>query len=333
MEEKAIIVGDLHHQKKEPKCFQVPLFFEWLSKQPYYNKNNILILLGDLVESVFEPDDIPSYFIDLFLNVFPFKEIIILEGNHDKNLQTSLTDLFRPIPKVRVISEDQLMVLGKTSFLFLPHYDHEGTDMEPMHIYYNGIHEKYTQEVDYCCHHLYDETAPGKRVCDLSGLKVKKFRAGHIHLPDVREGGHYLGSVTLNSSSESGKTPLISVVNLEDGKEELISVPKFLEYREISYPENLLPREPSDPPYFLYTIKESLSKKETLEFYNGQAKKLGYQFYPRKVFSKKVKEETKFSHEETQGQMNDIEFFGLFKTKTKMAPEVASILEEIISKK
>jgi len=326
--EYELTVGDLHHTDKAPKCFQVPMFFDWLSKQPYYTKSTTLILTGDLVESVFETHETIAYFIDLFLNILPFGSIIIVEGNHDKNLDTNLTDVFRPIKKVKVISEDELITLGKTSFLLLPHFDHEGTDLEPMNVYYSKIHEKYPDKIDYCIHHLTDQTAPGKIKCDLSKLNVGRFRAGHIHKEDVSKGGNYLGSVTLNSISESGKTPLISLVDVYTGEEKLIEVPKFLEYAEVTYPEDL-PKSPVTL-YTLFTVKDSLSKKESIDFYRKQAESLGYTFYPRRIFSKKVNEALALDHK-SKDKMSDKEYFTLYKGKSKLTPEVTSILEEIIA--
>lgn len=101
---KRIVVGDIHLKKSEPKFSQGKMFLDWLVSQSFNNKENDLVLLGDLCD-VNSPPEMLEVFVDYFLNKFKFYKITILQGNHDCNLISSILSVFRPLPNVEVITE------------------------------------------------------------------------------------------------------------------------------------------------------------------------------------------------------------------------------------
>lgn len=333
LKKHAIVIGDLHHQVKEPKCFQVPLLMnELIEKLDLTNPENILIFAGDLVEKVSDPHNLLGYYNDLFTNTFKDNQIIIVEGNHDRNLETDIMDVFKPLKNVTVIAQETVMTLEQTNWLLLPHYDHENTKLEPMHIFYTKLHEKYADKVfDFGVAHVDDEQQPGKyKKCDLSKLNVNQWLSGHIHRETVTKGGRILGASILNSLAESGKTPLVARVNLNTKRHEFIKVTKFLEYYDVIFPEPLPQKLHTQ--YGIFTVTESLNKKETSDYYSKMAEKNGYTFYARKIISKKIKQEFDLEHKKSE-RRKDSEYFIDFKKQSKLNERVSGIIEVIIKKK
>lgn len=293
-EHNLIVVGDMHLQDKEPKKSQCLDVLDWIFNSDFNNPSNTLLMLGDLCE-INSPYELYEIFIDCFENRSRFAKILIVEGNHECANQSTVLSLFRPLKNVEVITEWKAWKYYNCNLLFLPFYNHEGTDKKPMVEEYSNLGGKiatfngegFSDEFDYGFGHIEDDTEHfSKKFCDTSKLKVKTWMNGHIHTANIQNGGHYLGACTLNSSTESGRTPYIAKINGETKEYELIEVPKFLEYYEVEYPSKL-PK--IDTKYGLFLVRNSLDKKVTEEEYSRQAEELGYTFYARKILSKKSK--------------------------------------------
>lgn len=293
-EHNLIVVGDMHLQDKEPKKSQCLDVLDWIFNSDFNNPSNTLLMLGDLCE-INSPYELYEIFIDCFENRSRFAKILIVEGNHECANQSTVLSLFRPLKNVEVITEWKAWKYYNCTLLFLPFYNHEGTDKKPMVEEYSNLGgriatfngEGFSDEFDYGFGHIEDDTEHfSKKFCDTSKLKVKTWMNGHIHTANIQNGGHYLGACTLNSSTESGRTPYIAKINGETKEYELIEVPKFLEYYEVEYP-NKLPK--IDTKYGLFLVRNSLDKKVTEEEYSKQAEELGFKFYARKILSKKSK--------------------------------------------
>lgn len=298
-EHNLIVVGDMHLQDKEPKKSQCLDVLDWIFNSDFNNPSNTLLMLGDLCE-INSPYELYEIFIDCFENRSRFAKILIIEGNHECANQSTVLSLFRPLKNVEVITEWKAWKYYNCNLLFLPFYNHEGTDKKPMvetysNLYsieyddiFSGEHRIMSDtEFDYGFGHIEDDTEHfSKKFCDTSKLKVKTWMNGHIHTANIQNGGHYLGACTLNSSTESGRTPYIAKINGETKEYELIEVPKFLEYYEVEYP-NPLPKITIK--YGLFLVRNSLDKKVTEEEYSKQAEELGFKFYARKFLSKKSK--------------------------------------------
>lgn len=321
---KLIVVGDIHLQNREPKESQCLDFLEWFFSQDFNNENNSLLLLGDLCE-INSPYELYEVYVDYFVNRSKFEQIFILQGNHDcANISTVLS-LFRPLPKVKVITEWKTIDFYNTKILTLPFYHHEGiTSKEPMTECYSNLYKTVTEEFDYCCGHIEDETNhfSSKKFCDLSQLKVKHFLHGHIHTPNIQNGGHYLGSATLNSVSEKDDTKYIAVIDGKTKEFELQEIPRFLGYYTVEYPNKL---EKPKTPYAIFTIKNALDKQTVLNEYGKQAEELGFTLYTNKVLKQKVAEIETGTIEQTEKPN-----FEKFAKSVGLSNEIFDICNEVI---
>lgn len=283
---KLVVVGDIHLQCREPKKSQCLDFLSWLFNQDFNNENNSLLFLGDLCE-INSPYELYEVYVDYFVNRSKFEQIFILQGNHDcANISTVLS-LFRPLPRVKVITEWCGWNWYNTELLFLPHFNHESTNKKSMVETYSNLHNEIDYEFDYGFGHIEDQTQHfSKKYPDTSKLKVKQWMNGHVHTPTIQNGGNYLGSATLNSSTESGNTKYLAIIDGISKKYTLQKIPKFLEYYEVSFP-NPLPK--IETKYALFLIKDAFDKKTAIEQYEKEAKNLGFDFYCRKVLIKRTK--------------------------------------------
>lgn len=283
---KLVVCGDIHLQCSEPKKSQGSDFLNWLFNQDFNNENNSLLMIGDLCE-INSPYELYAIYVDYLVNKSKFKTVYIINGNHDGFSQSTVLSLFAPLKNVEVITEWKTLKFYNCNLIMLPHFNHEGTDKVSMIELYSNLYKTVTEEFDYGFGHIEDQTQHfSKRYPDTSKLKVKQWMNGHVHTPTIQNGGNYLGSATLNSSTESGNTKYLAIIDGETKEYELIEVPKFLEYYEVSYPD---PLPKIDTKYGLFLVRNSLDKKVTEEEYSKQAEELGFKFYARKILSKKSK--------------------------------------------
>ena len=242
------------------------------------------------------------------------------------NLDNVLS-LFRPLKNVKVITDWEVVDFYNTKILALPYYNHESTERKSMVEVYSHLYENEEikdTEFDYCCGHLEDETNHfSKKYCDLSQLKVKHFLHGHIHACNLQNGGRYLGSATLNSSSESTDTKYLAIIDGETKEYELKEIPKFMEYYTVEYPNKL---EKPKTKFAIFTVKGVLDKNVALEEYSKQAKEMGFEFYTNKVLKQRV----------TEVEIDDAEIcskkpnFETFAKSVGLSNEVFDICNEVI---
>lgn len=334
MIKNSIVVGDLHLTYKKPKYYQVIDFLDWLFKNDFNNSENELILLGDLVEEIDSPNELLEVYIDYFLNKSKFERIKIIQGNHDCSIESTYLSAFRPIKNIHIITQAETQVYDYgTKILFLPFYQHEKTNLPPMIDYYsNELKNVATEKYNFCLHHVEDETNHfSNNFCDLSWInKDCTFLCGHIHTENVSKGGRYLGAPILNSKTESNKTPYIAIINHERTTHTLIEVPKWLEYYEIIYPNDLsIPTTK----YAIFTIYESLNKEETIQYYSKQAQEKGFTFYHRRIFSKRIKKEDfQVSENEIQDK-STLEYFEDYCKINKVEDRVQDLCKDILMKR
>ena len=289
---KLIVVGDVHLQNKEPKKSNAIDTLNWIfDNKELNNKNNSLLLLGDMCE-VNSPFELYGIFVDLFTNKSLFAKIWIVQGNHDCVNMSSVLSLFAPLKNVEVIQEWKIIDFYNTKILTLPFYSHEGSTKKPMKEVYSHLYENEEikdVEFDYCMGHIEDETNhfSSKNFCDLSQLKVKHFLHGHIHNGNAWNGGHYLGSACANSVAERNIDKKIAIIDGETKECEFVTLPKYLEYYTVEYPNKL---EKPKTRYAIFTVKNVLDKNIALEEYSKQAKEMGFEFYTNKVLKQRVTE-------------------------------------------
>jgi len=337
MVKNILVVGDLHLREKKPYYEQTLDILNFIfSNKSFNNKETILLLLGDLVERINSTYELVQIYVDYFLNKSNFFSIKILQGNHDCALlrdsygnisHSTVLSVLKPLPNVEIIDSWKYEKASNElpiSLLYLPHYDHEGTDKESMDKVYSNL--KIDNNIDFAFTHVEDETNHfGNKFCDLSNLKVKQFLNGHIHTENLSSGGRYLGAPGFNSSSEANKTPYIAMIDIESKKHKLIEVPKFVEYLTVTYPEKL---PESKVKYPIFTIHDSIDKQETLRFYSEQRKDL----YVRKVFTKKHKSETLESNSEYEKEDSIKNLFSQYGKDNKVSKDVSDICIDFLVK-
>ena len=319
---KLVVVGDIHLQCREPKKSQCLDFLSWLFNQDFNNENNSLLFLGDLCE-INSPYELYEVYVDYFVNRSKFEQIFILQGNHDcANISTVLS-LFRPLPRVKVITNWEIIKFYNCNLIMLPHFNHEGTDKVSMIELYSNLYKTVTEEFDYGFGHIEDDTQNfSKHYPSTKDLKVKQWMNGHVHTPTIQNGGNYLGSATLNSSTESTDTKYLAIINGETKEYELKEIPKFMEYYTVEYPNKL---EKPKTKYAIFTVKNALDKNVALEEYSKQAKEMGFEFYTNKVLKQRV----------TEVEIDDVEksekpTFQRFAKSAGLSNEVFDICNEVI---
>lgn len=326
---KLVVVGDIHLQSKSPKYESALDTLNWVfNNENLNNKDNSILFLGDIAE-INSSYKIYGTFVDFLINKSLFHKIWIIQGNHDcVNSLDGILHLFSPLPHVEVITEWKILDFYNTKILALPFYHHEGIDSkEPMVECYSNLYKNElirNTKIDYCCGHIEDETNhfSSKNFCDLSKLNVKHFLHGHIHTPNIQNGGHYLGSATLNSVSEKDDTKYIAVIDGETKEFELQEIPRFLGYYTVEYPNKL---EKPKTPYAIFTIKNALDKQTVLNEYSKQAEELGFILYTNKVLKQKVAEIETGTIEQTEKPT-----FEKFAKSVGLSNEVFDICNEII---
>lgn len=319
---KLVVCGDIHLQNKEPKKSQCLDFLDWLFKQDFNNENNSLLMLGDLCE-INSPFELFGVFVDYFTNKSKFAKIYLLQGNHDLANQSTILSLFQPLSNIEVITDWKTSNFYNCNLLFLPHYSHEGSDKVSMIECYSNLYKTVTDEFDYGFGHIEDDTQNfSKRYPSTKDLKVKQWMNGHVHTPTIQNGGNYLGSATLNSSTESGDTKYLAIIDGETKEFELKEIPKFMEYYTVEYPNKL---EKPKTRYAIFTVKGVLDKNTALEEYSKQAKEMGFEFYTNKVLKQRV----------TEIEIDDVEklekpTFQKFAKTVGLSNEVFDICNEVI---
>ena len=324
---KLVVCGDIHLQNKEPKKSNAIDTLNWIfDNKELNNKNNSLLLLGDMCE-VNSPFELYGIFVDLFTNKSSFAKVWIIQGNHDCINMSSVLSLFAPLKNVEVIQEWKIIDFYNTKILALPYYNHESTERKSMVEVYSHLYkdeEIKDTEFDYCCGHLEDETNHfSKKYCDLSQLKVKHFLHGHIHNGNAWDGGHYLGSACVNSVAERNIDKKIAIIDGETKECEFVTLPKFMEYYTVEYPNKL---EKPKTRYAIFTVKNALDKNVALEEYSKQAKEMGFEFYTNKVLKQRV----------TEVEIDDAEIcskkpnFETFAKSVGLSNEVFDICNEVI---
>ena len=325
-----VVIGDMHLQNSEPKKSNCLDTLTWIiDNDELNNENNSALFLGDLCE-INSPYELYSVFVDCFVNRSKFAKIYVVQGNHDTLNLSSILSLFKPLKNVEVITEWQLLKFYNCNLLLLPFYNHESTDRKSMIEEYSHLYENEkikNTEIDYCCGHLEDDSSHfSKRFVDLSKLNVKHFLHGHIHTCNLDKGGRFLGSACMNSSTESGTDKYIAVINGESKEYELVKLPKFMDYYEVSYP-NPLPKIPTK--FGIFLVRDALDKNTAIEEYSKQAEKLGYTFYARKVLTKKSKN---LELDEIE-QSTDKPTFEQFAKSVGLSDSVSDICKQVINLK
>lgn len=318
------IIGDIHTQDNPAKLKQCQSFFKWFLESEYNTEEWDKLFLGDLYEDP-EPSNQSTGAVLLFL--YSLKgSIHIVTGNHDRNPDTNALDIYRALQSVTVYDRDTEVDLGGLKCLLLPHMDTQSLGLPPMTEYYNTvIPEKYTKDsYDYIFHHLEDDTKHfGEKFVDTSVLKGKVV-AGHVHTADIKEGGHYLGSVCKNSKDERNDTKLLGCISYDTKKISYVDIPSFLEFETLEYPN--LPE--SFDKNTLYTILKAPTKRDALDFYTREFANHGQEFHTLKIVS--AKDEVLYEEGPTKEVKTEAEYLTLFCSENNIKQSVLSKCLELV---
>jgi len=260
MKNKIIIFGDDHIRYDEPFFSAKKDYFQWVIQQDFNNKDNIAIHVGDLFHSN-HPTPREYDLAYWFLQKLRFSKVFILSGNgiHEYN-RVKETYAIKPLDRidnVEIIIKPQESKLGNLNILFLPWIPSRYYNDMTMREWYEGLPEK---EYDYIFGHFAHKEFYGTEI-DISQLKGKK-RMGHIHVPD----DEYVGVNTITRADEKGIHCRLNCIDMFTGEEELIEIPKFLDYYEVEYP-NKLP-DNIEARYSIWTVTNAPSKEKAEQKYS-----------------------------------------------------------------
>lgn len=329
---KLVIIPDMHNRIDEPKHSACNDFMDWFASSEYNIESSTLLFQGDLSEKASPESDVNDELHDFIERRCKANKKIILVGNHDLSLSKGYQYKYLRSKFITIVDTPCSMKIDNLNCLMLPHYDYIQSEIKvPMYEYYNNLPEELAnQKYDFAFGHVMTENKlaiDNKYFCDLSYLDISCRVFGHYHLFNKNIGGDYLGSVTLNSISERGKTPYIAVIDTNTKEIEYIQVPKFMDYYDVTYPESLPELKFK---YNLITINEAIHKEEAIKFYTEQADIQNKTFYLQDCNLKKLKEEIDFRSEE-EGRSN-IEYFLEMAQDKKIDKKVCDIVIEQLNK-
>lgn len=255
MTEKLVIIGDLHFQDNYVYSPEVcENIIKYLISAPYNTPENTAIFLGDLTESHLNSGMVCDYLIHLFAGL-KYKQIIILAGNHDlkKRAGKEVTpfDFLKKDPRVYIsLIPGEERTIMNFKCLLLPHF--LPTQERPS---LNKFYSSLSGEYDFIFGHVTDETAtmiPDGQKADLSKLKGIKC-LGHIH---TRISPNYVGSVSACNIKEIDNNRAIWIFDEYKNKTEK-KLPVFLEYANVTYPEEIQRSKSLTQVYTFYGAGES----------------------------------------------------------------------------
>jgi len=236
-----VTVGDLHLSNDRAWSSKVSNdVIDFLLTHPSNTAENILVLTGDVTDKSSVDGEVTKMLHRLFEGL-KYKFVYICMGNHEgkvKNKKIALTydfveKLDRRFKIVRTIKD---LILEEANCLFLPHiYPNENSSLKD----YESIDPSLaTQEYDLIFGHITDSrcTFPSSEKINISYLKTKQFLFGHIHDGGLKNLG-YLGSVIPNSIAETDFNRYMVTIN--NGSIKWDTLPTFLEYKEVTYPNPL----------------------------------------------------------------------------------------------
>lgn len=182
-----LIIGDLHiNSAKISSCILIDKFINWLNNLKENNKNNNLILLGDVLDNPVNSGATISYLIKL-LNSFKFNKVYILIGNHDifKNQDESeyknksALDWINKIDdykNVEIINSAKQITIDNTNYLLLP-YINKYTELNNKDYNFESIDYilGHIDLGDYCLYNIDTILKKSKN--------IKSLILGHIHCP------------------------------------------------------------------------------------------------------------------------------------------------------
>lgn len=163
-----IIVGDVHFRAKEPFLTGLHQIFSYLISK---YKDATVIFTGDFLDNSSPHWSVIDIAIDYLSK---FKEVYIVEGNHDSSyIKGRALTAFKYRNNIHIIEEKTEMMVDGYHFLFLPHTDNIDTLVS---------YEKLMGTYDYVVSHLTHKKVQFKNEGIAFNMKAKAIIHGHIHV-------------------------------------------------------------------------------------------------------------------------------------------------------
>lgn len=239
-EKKALFFGDAHFSSLNP--FNVDAgnnFLKWIEQQNFGDKEDtVAFFAGDMTERDSNPGIPIAQLCSLMKYCHThFKWTYIIMGNHDIKLyhgilQHTLMFIKEMFDNIVVIDDLTEVNIFDMNVLCMPHK--YGVDFYEE--YNKFINNNKDQRYDAVTGHFYCKEGFGDFV-DVDKLNVRMKAIGHIH---TRIHEDYLGSLWPNQKLEDPvDMPPRGIKVLTKDSTSAISMPKFLEYATVNYPDDL----------------------------------------------------------------------------------------------
>lgn len=229
-----VFVGDLHFRDQEPYYEAGLRFIDWFESQDFNNEENVLVQLGDVTHNSILNGRVVRMFLNRFLENLKFKQVYILQGNHDvdNKSKTSVLEPMKDISGVTVIDEPTVVDIEGVEFLCMPHlissdmnkiyadvYSYLGIDGDPKRVVLTHVADE-------------SQTLFGKYI-DLSYLKEKRRISGHVH----KASANYIGTPFHQRYDEREERS--KVVVYENGEYQDRFVHPIIQFVSVKYGEDI----------------------------------------------------------------------------------------------
>lgn len=274
MGHKVYFFGDVHFSAMHPWLIETGnKFIDWFMNSFKENhKEDYIIFLGDVTDKHINPGGVIKQAFRLFeFCNNNFKKTYVLTGNHDKKLyrdviQSSLQFL-ECFDNIHVIENIETIKIEDKTILALPH------------IRTNNLLSDYYTDYDWKSyvkeHNIADvgighwtvqspEYQFSRSGVDITNIPARKWVVGHIH---NRPEEYYTGSIwPCNYSEQDCKYPrCYKEWNLKTNEWTEHTLPQFLIYKEINYPNKI--DIDKNGPIVVFTVNGIKNKSEAEAFY------------------------------------------------------------------
>lgn len=184
-----LIIGDLHiNSARISSCIMTAKLINWFKNLKENNKNNNLILLGDVLDTPTNSGATINYIVNL-LNTFKFNKVYILIGNHDifknqdeseyktKNALNWISQI-KNYNNIEIVDYPKIITLENTNYLLLP-YTNSYINLTDNNFNFSSINYilGHIDLGNYCLYNI-DEII--KKSTNLQSIIL-----GHIHTPSL----------------------------------------------------------------------------------------------------------------------------------------------------
>ena len=234
-----VSIGDLHLRADHPWFRDTAeSFLSFFGEWDLNNKDNTLVLLGDLVDKSKNGGIVIEY-LERLASTSRFKEMIIVAGNHDFKRINEIFQLAYNFLKhkshISIYTQLTRRSIEGVDCLILPYLTPTSKMPNPSE-YYSNLHKTITKPADVVFGHIQDDKFPGEGVSNLNKL-AQSICLGHIH---TRFNDKYLGSMCPQNYSENGQR-YTRTYSRKTGTLEVkeVELPTFLDFKVIEYGDDV----------------------------------------------------------------------------------------------